>query len=715
VSALTVNPLAVTITPNNQTKTYGGTVTFTGTEFTRSAMVNGDSIVSVTLTSAGAAATAHRAAGDLDSTNGVFSITGSAPVGAVGTQLTDYAVSFATPSAAGPVSALTVNQAALSVSGTRAYDQTSVFAATTFGPGGAVSTGINGDTLVLTGNGTVGSAHVAAGPQVVNTAGLTINNGTGLATDYTFTGGAQTGTIIAVPVNLTATRVYDGSTNFTVGTLTSATITGTVGGETLTLASGTGTAPSKDVSAGTQTLTLGTLALGNGTGTASDYTLVGGTNTGTITRLASVTWTGGGGNSLWSNAANWAGGAIPDKNNVQNVNLGGATVTFDNTVPAFSGSVQVDNVSGGALSMSSGVLNVAGAATLSNYSQIGGTTITGTTFSSTGGYNQSAGLTQVGSNLSVSGGAVTQTGGGLTVGGTSTINAGASAISLTSGSNDFGGAVSLTGGTTQIVDANSLALGTLSVGALTVTSNGNLNLGSGSVGVLSATSNGGLISQSGPLSVAGTTNLQAGPGPISLTSANTFTGALTAAGANITITAANTLTPATISAGAGAVNLTASGFGTTGSLSGGSATLTSTGGGDVGGGGTSLAINFGAGSVVLTGSASSWNLSGPAVPQPRFTPSSQSTGANVFYNNGCISGPACAGVFSVTASIGASVSQIAAQALKDAQSTDSVAKQIDYGFAGDVGTTPPMDHRIDETGISTPACFDESREGTACK
>ena len=87
----------------------------------------------------------------------------------------------------------------------------------------------------------------------------------------------------------------------------------------------------------------------------------------------------------------------------------------------------------------------------------------------------------------------------------------------------------------------------------------------------------------------------------------------------------------------------------------------------------------------------------------------------MFYNNGCISGPACAGVFSVTASIGASVAQIAAQALKDAQSTDSVAKQIDYGFAGDVGTTPPMDHRIDETGISTPDCFEESREGTACK
>jgi len=44
-----------------------------------------------------------------------------------------------------------------------------------------------------------------------------------------------------------------------------------------------------------------------------------------------------------------------------------------------------------------------------------------------------------------------------------------------------------------------------------------------------------------------------------------------------------------------------------------------------------------------------------------------------------------------------------------------VAKQIDYGFAGDVGTTPPMDHRIDETGISTPDCLEESREARPCK
>jgi hypothetical protein len=56
-----------------------------------------------------------------------------------------------------------------------------------------------------------------------------------------------------------------------------------VGTETLTVASGTGTVPSKNAGAA-QTLALGTLALGDGAngGLASNYTLSGGTHTGTI-------------------------------------------------------------------------------------------------------------------------------------------------------------------------------------------------------------------------------------------------------------------------------------------------------------------------------------------------------------------------------------------------------------------------------------------------
>jgi len=54
---LTITPRALTIHANNRTKIYGDTVTFAGTEFTASGLVNGDSVTSLTLTSAGASAT----------------------------------------------------------------------------------------------------------------------------------------------------------------------------------------------------------------------------------------------------------------------------------------------------------------------------------------------------------------------------------------------------------------------------------------------------------------------------------------------------------------------------------------------------------------------------------------------------------------------------------------------------------------------------------
>jgi hypothetical protein len=125
---------------------------------------------------------------------------------------------------------------------------------------------------------------------------------------------------------------------------------------------------------------------------------------------------------------------------------------------------------------------------------------------------------------------------------------------------------------------------------------------------------------------------------------------------------------------------------------------------------TSLNVSFG-GMLQLTGTASSWNLTGAPLPAGFGATSPQT---NVFFNGACVGGPACGTVITITGSIGATVSQIATQALQDALDTDSVQKQIDYGFAGDVGTTPPMDHRIDETGISTPECFQQSREGAPC-
>jgi len=55
---LEITPKSLTIAANDRSKTYGDTVTFAGTEFTVAGLVNADTITSVTLTSAGAAATA---------------------------------------------------------------------------------------------------------------------------------------------------------------------------------------------------------------------------------------------------------------------------------------------------------------------------------------------------------------------------------------------------------------------------------------------------------------------------------------------------------------------------------------------------------------------------------------------------------------------------------------------------------------------------------
>ena len=86
IGKLTVNAKALVITANSRVKTYGDVVTFAGTEFTTlaGALVNGDVVNSVTLTSAGAAATAT-VAGSL------YDIVATA---AVGTGLGNYSISY---------------------------------------------------------------------------------------------------------------------------------------------------------------------------------------------------------------------------------------------------------------------------------------------------------------------------------------------------------------------------------------------------------------------------------------------------------------------------------------------------------------------------------------------------------------------------------------------------------------------------------------------
>src|SRR5439155_284474 len=119
---LTVNAIALDITADNQSKNYGATFTFTGTEFTTvmGQLKNSDSVTSVTLTSAGAAATANVAGSP-------YAITPSA---AVGSGLSNYNISYHNASVG-----LTVNAIALDITAdnqSKNYDDTLTFTGSEF-------------------------------------------------------------------------------------------------------------------------------------------------------------------------------------------------------------------------------------------------------------------------------------------------------------------------------------------------------------------------------------------------------------------------------------------------------------------------------------------------------------------------------------------------------------------------------------------------------
>jgi filamentous hemagglutinin family protein len=164
-----------------------------------------------------------------------------------------------------------ITPASVSFTGTRLYDGTLNFAANTFGTAGTITTGIGTENLLLSGTGTVASKDVVSGSQAVNTAGLTLNNGTGTASNYTFTGGTHTGQVTAAGLLLSGTQVYNGLTAYAGTNLTAR----GVAGETFAIAGAgaAGNLASKNVQSNSALATLNGLSLGasgNG-GVSSNY------------------------------------------------------------------------------------------------------------------------------------------------------------------------------------------------------------------------------------------------------------------------------------------------------------------------------------------------------------------------------------------------------------------------------------------------------------
>src|SRR5262249_51160153 len=133
-------------------KAYGSAFTFAGTEFTVSGLNNGDSVSSVTLTSAGAPATATVAGSP-------YAIVASA---AVGTGLGNYTISYVSGSLAANAKALPVTANTTS----KTYGRAVTFAGTEFSSSGLV----NGDTVTsvpLTSAGAPATATVAGSPYSI--------------------------------------------------------------------------------------------------------------------------------------------------------------------------------------------------------------------------------------------------------------------------------------------------------------------------------------------------------------------------------------------------------------------------------------------------------------------------------------------------------------------------------------------------------------------
>ncbi|MGB7815932.1 MAG: MBG domain-containing protein, partial [Methylotenera sp.] len=194
---LAVNPAALVVTASNQTKTYGQTFSFTGTEFTSTGLQNAETIGSATLSSTGAAATAG--------------VAGS-PYAIVASNATDGTFNAANYSITYANGSLAVNPAALVVTAsnqTKTYGQTFSFTGTEF-----TSSGLqNAETIgsaTLSSAGAAATAGVAGSPYAIVASNAT--GGTFNAANYsiTYANGslAVNPAALVVTANAGQTKIY---------------------------------------------------------------------------------------------------------------------------------------------------------------------------------------------------------------------------------------------------------------------------------------------------------------------------------------------------------------------------------------------------------------------------------------------------------------------------------------------------------------------------
>ena len=315
--SMTVTPASLTITAKNQTKVYGQTVTLAGSAFTETGLVNNDSVTSVTLASAGTAATATVAGSP-------YAIV---PTAAVGTGLSNYTIAYSNGS-------LTVTPASLTIT---ANNQTKVFGQTVTLAGSAFTESglLNSDkvtSVTLTSTGAAASATVAGSPYpIVASAAV----GTGLG-NYAIS--YANGTLAVSQDNTTTTA----TASTTAGALgQTITITATVSANSPGSGTPTGTVDFLDASTGVD---LGKVSLSSGSATLSTTALAPGSH--------SITVTYSGDSNFLTSATTASTITIGQSIIVLDPSAGGALTISGNASIKMTGGVYIDSSSTSALSAS---------------------------------------------------------------------------------------------------------------------------------------------------------------------------------------------------------------------------------------------------------------------------------------------------------------------------------------------------------------------------
>jgi autotransporter-associated beta strand protein len=189
-TTLTVSPAGLTITANNDVKTYGQTKTYGpgSIAFTSSALQNGETVGSVTITASGGTTAA--------SAVGSYNLTPSAATGGTFNPV-NYNITYVNGT-------LTVNPLPVVLTGTRMYDGTATAAASILSVANKVG---SDDVNVASGGANLASAHV--GTQAITSAGTLALGGT-TAGNYTLAGINGSVTITTLTVTITS-EAYDPS------------------------------------------------------------------------------------------------------------------------------------------------------------------------------------------------------------------------------------------------------------------------------------------------------------------------------------------------------------------------------------------------------------------------------------------------------------------------------------------------------------------------